>query len=150
MDIIIILGLAAFLLAVLTISIPYIPPDILCQMFFAKDIVMVKKHLWKLGVLSYCCLILLFVLAIVEEVTKPIARNIGGHIGVLVSIVATFIVFGIIAFLIIWMRKKAGKEEQEIKRIAYRLWEDEGRPVGRDTEHWLKAKATWEKLKKKE
>lgn len=152
MDIFLILGFASLLLAVITISIPYIPPEVLCRMFFVRDNNMVKKHLWKFGVLSYCCLILLFVLAIVEEVSKPISHYIGGYTGTLVSIAATFIICVIIVFLIKWLWKtadKAQEKEQEIKRIAYHLWEDEGRPVGRDTEHWLKAKAIWEESKKR-
>ncbi len=30
---------------------------------------------------------------------------------------------------------------EEVARIAYSLWEQEGRPSGRDQEHWLKAEA---------
>ncbi len=28
----------------------------------------------------------------------------------------------------------------EIARVAYAIWEDEGRPEGRDHEHWMKAR----------
>ncbi len=31
--------------------------------------------------------------------------------------------------------------EQEIRSIAYQIWEYEGYPDGRDMEHWLKAEA---------
>lgn len=30
---------------------------------------------------------------------------------------------------------------EEIARQAYYLWEDDGRPVGRDLDHWLRAEA---------
>jgi len=30
---------------------------------------------------------------------------------------------------------------EEIKLIAYRIWEEQGRPDGHDLEHWLKAEA---------
>lgn len=33
--------------------------------------------------------------------------------------------------------------DDEIKSIAYRIWEEEGRPDGRDLDHWLKAEAVW-------
>ncbi len=33
--------------------------------------------------------------------------------------------------------------EEEIRLIAYQIWEEEGRPQGRDVENWLKAEATW-------
>ncbi len=33
--------------------------------------------------------------------------------------------------------------EQEIQRIAYQLWEEEGRPIGRDFERWLRAEEIW-------
>jgi hypothetical protein len=33
--------------------------------------------------------------------------------------------------------------EQEIKEIAYRLWEDEGRPDGKDFDHYLRAEQLW-------
>lgn len=34
--------------------------------------------------------------------------------------------------------------EEEIRLIAYKIWEEEGRPHGCDVEHWLKAEAVWE------
>ncbi len=40
--------------------------------------------------------------------------------------------------------KDSGRDE-EIRAIAYRIWEEEGRPEGRASEHWLKAEAIWEK-----
>jgi hypothetical protein len=33
--------------------------------------------------------------------------------------------------------------EQEIKEIAYRLWENEGRPEGKDFDHYLRAEQLW-------
>lgn len=35
------------------------------------------------------------------------------------------------------------EREEEIGLIAYQIWEKEGRPHGRDLEHWLKAEAIW-------
>jgi hypothetical protein len=29
--------------------------------------------------------------------------------------------------------------EQRIRQLAYAIWEDEGRPHGKDVEHWLRA-----------
>ena len=29
--------------------------------------------------------------------------------------------------------------EQRVRQIAYHLWEDDGRPDGRETEYWFKA-----------
>jgi hypothetical protein len=34
--------------------------------------------------------------------------------------------------------------EDEIKTIAYGLWEQEGRVHGRDREQWLRAEVVWE------
>lgn len=34
--------------------------------------------------------------------------------------------------------------DEEVRLIAYRLWEEEGCPNGRDCEHWAKAEAIWE------
>jgi hypothetical protein len=34
--------------------------------------------------------------------------------------------------------------EEEIRLMAYRIWEDQGRQDGRDVEQWLKAEATWQ------
>lgn len=31
--------------------------------------------------------------------------------------------------------------EQEIRERAYRIWQDEGEPTGRDQDHWSKAQA---------
>lgn len=36
------------------------------------------------------------------------------------------------------------ERQEEIRLMAYQIWEDEGRPEGRDLEHWLKAQATWQ------
>lgn len=36
------------------------------------------------------------------------------------------------------------EREDEIRTIAYHIWEDEGRPEGRVLDHWLKAEATWQ------
>ncbi len=36
-----------------------------------------------------------------------------------------------------------GKED-EIRLIAYGLWEEEGCPHGLDHEHWIRAEAIWE------
>ena len=34
--------------------------------------------------------------------------------------------------------------EDEIKLIAYRIWEEEGCPHGRDCEHWYRAEIVWQ------
>jgi hypothetical protein len=34
--------------------------------------------------------------------------------------------------------------DEEIRLIAYRIWEEEGHPQGLDLEHWFKAEAIWE------
>jgi hypothetical protein len=36
------------------------------------------------------------------------------------------------------------KQEEEIKVIAYRLWEKEGRPSGKELEHYFRAEAICE------
>ena len=33
--------------------------------------------------------------------------------------------------------------EDEIKLIAYRMWEEEGCPNGQDCEHWFRAEVIW-------
>lgn len=39
--------------------------------------------------------------------------------------------------------------EEEIRLIAYYIWEKDGGVHGRDIEHWLKAEAVWETRQKK-
>jgi hypothetical protein len=34
--------------------------------------------------------------------------------------------------------------EDEIRTIAYRIWEEEGRSDGHDFDHWLMAEALWD------
>ena len=34
--------------------------------------------------------------------------------------------------------------EDEIKLIAYSIWEEEGCPGGRDCEHWYRAEIIWQ------
>jgi hypothetical protein len=42
------------------------------------------------------------------------------------------------------------EREDEIRLIAYLIWEEEGCCHGRDIEHWLKAEVVWEEKQKKE
>jgi hypothetical protein len=35
------------------------------------------------------------------------------------------------------------KTQREIRKIAHELWEKDGRPEGRDREHWEAAKELW-------
>ena len=35
------------------------------------------------------------------------------------------------------------EREEQIRRLAYSIWEREGYPEGRDIEHWLKAETIW-------
>jgi hypothetical protein len=35
-------------------------------------------------------------------------------------------------------------KDNEIRAIAYRIWEEEGRPEGREIEHWRRAEAIWQ------
>ena len=35
--------------------------------------------------------------------------------------------------------------ENEVKLIAYQIWEQDGHPGGHDLEHWFKAEAVWQK-----
>jgi hypothetical protein len=34
--------------------------------------------------------------------------------------------------------------EQEVRQIAYQIWEEQGHPQGQELEHWLKAEAAWQ------
>ncbi len=34
--------------------------------------------------------------------------------------------------------------EDRVRQIAYHIWEEEGRPQGRDLDHWLKAESIWQ------
>jgi Protein of unknown function (DUF2934) len=38
--------------------------------------------------------------------------------------------------------KDVGSAHEKVRERAHRIWVDEGRPHGRDVEHWLRAK--WE------
>ncbi len=40
--------------------------------------------------------------------------------------------------------------EEEIRLIAYGIWEEEGYCHGHDVEPWLKAKAVWQERNKQE
>ena len=41
-----------------------------------------------------------------------------------------------------------GKED-EVKLIAYTIWEQEGYPAGLDLDHWFRAEIIWEENQKK-
>ena len=46
--------------------------------------------------------------------------------------------------------KGEADREEEIRLIAYRIWEEEGRPHGRDLEYWQKAEGIWEEQHREE
>ena len=35
------------------------------------------------------------------------------------------------------------RDQQQIRELAFEIWQKEGCPVGRDVEHWLSAEAIW-------
>ena len=35
------------------------------------------------------------------------------------------------------------EREEEIRELAYRIWQEEGYPQGHEVQHWLKAEALW-------
>jgi hypothetical protein len=39
-------------------------------------------------------------------------------------------------------------KEDEIRLIAYNIWEQESCPNGKDCEHWFRAEAIWEEQQK--
>ena len=36
--------------------------------------------------------------------------------------------------------------DEEIRQVAYKLWQEEGCPDGYDVQHWLRAKMIWEEI----
>jgi len=34
--------------------------------------------------------------------------------------------------------------DDELREIAYKIWEEEGRPDGQALDHWLKAEVLWD------
>jgi hypothetical protein len=40
-------------------------------------------------------------------------------------------------------------KEDEVKVLAYNIWEQQGCPSGRDCEHWFLAENIWEQKKQK-
>ena len=36
------------------------------------------------------------------------------------------------------------QHEDEVREIAYKIWEEEGYPQGHDQDHWFKAEAIWQ------
>lgn len=46
------------------------------------------------------------------------------------------------------MEGEEAKRDEEIRQLAYRLWQEEGCPNGCDVEHWLRAQMIWEEMKR--
>ena len=36
------------------------------------------------------------------------------------------------------------ERDEEIREVAYRIWQEEGCPHGHEVQHWLKAQMIWE------
>ena len=36
--------------------------------------------------------------------------------------------------------------DEEIRQVAYKLWQEEGCPDGYEVQHWLRAKMIWEEI----
>jgi hypothetical protein len=41
------------------------------------------------------------------------------------------------------MQAKEANREQEIRQLAYKLWQDAGCPHGQDVTYWLTAESLW-------
>jgi hypothetical protein len=41
------------------------------------------------------------------------------------------------------MQDARTNRDEEIRQIAYRLWQEEGCPDGRNVEHWVRAESEW-------
>jgi hypothetical protein len=41
------------------------------------------------------------------------------------------------------MTNMAAERNEEIRELAYRIWQEEGYPHGCEVEHWLKAETIW-------
>jgi hypothetical protein len=72
---------------------------------------------------------------------------------VLVSIdlafIGLFIIQTIITIQGFMNAKRESKKEDEIRAIAYDIWQREGCQDGHSSEYWSKARAIWEESKKK-
>jgi Protein of unknown function (DUF2934) len=42
------------------------------------------------------------------------------------------------------MRRMEIEPQEQIRELAYRIWQAEGYPHGYDVQHWLKAEAMWQ------
>jgi len=42
------------------------------------------------------------------------------------------------------MRRMAIEPQEQIRELAYRIWQSEGYPHGYDVQHWLKAETMWQ------
>ena len=42
------------------------------------------------------------------------------------------------------MRRMEIEAQEQIRELAYRIWQAEGYPHGYDVQHWLKAEAIWQ------
>ena len=42
------------------------------------------------------------------------------------------------------MRRMAIEPQEQIRELAYRIWQAEGYLHGNDVQHWLKAEAIWQ------
>jgi hypothetical protein len=40
------------------------------------------------------------------------------------------------------------ERDEEIRLLAYKIWEEKGYQDGHDSEHWFRAEAIWEKKQK--
>ena len=41
------------------------------------------------------------------------------------------------------MQDTQTNRDEEIRQVAYKLWQEEGCPDGYDLQHWLKAETVW-------
>ena len=41
------------------------------------------------------------------------------------------------------MQDTQTNRDEEIRQVAYKLWQEEGCPDGYDVQHWLKAETVW-------
>jgi hypothetical protein len=48
------------------------------------------------------------------------------------------------------MQGRENDRDEEIRQLAYRIWQEAGCPNGSDLQHWLKAKDVWQENQRPE
>jgi hypothetical protein len=146
-------------LAVFTIALSYTPLDFIFRFFAHRkptpEEILMMQNVWRIIAVSSAIVLIVWIVKTIIDGAMAIASYFPSdlHLSpIVLPLIIIALALGLLYLLIQYVLKTAKRitrKEQDIKLIAYHIWENEGCPNGHDVEHWQKAEIIWQERHKK-